>query len=157
MDNPYTPMNDWLQEEEIDIEAMIEAIASLQNLNETYERLSLRITGLDNDLKNLKSGRKSIKSMFSFKSKTEEVTAVETDKSNSEKSLQDLEGVVKLATYNMDSYIEYFKVEKLAGYYHNLKVFAELQKTNSLKINEMWECVSHDKNVQKLDSNDFDN
>jgi hypothetical protein len=157
MDNPYTPMFDWLQEEEIDIEAMIEAIASLQNLYETYERLTQKISSLDTDLKGLRSGRKSIKSMFSFKSKEEDVKNIETEKLNSEKSLLDLEGVVKLATYNIDSYIEYFKVEKLAGYYHNLKLFAELQKTNSLKINELWECVSQDKNVKALDPDENDN
>ena len=150
-------MHDWLQEEEIDVEAMIEAIASLQNLYENSEKLSQKINSLETDLKALKSGRKSIKSMFSFKSKDEDLKIIEGEKMNFEKSLQDLEGVVKLATYNIDSYIEYFKVEKLAGYYHNLKLFAELQKANSLKINELWECVGQDKNVRALDSEVYNN
>lgn len=50
----------------------------------------------------------------------------------------------------MDSYIEYFKVEKLAGYYQALKILAELQKLNSTRINEMWSSVSQDKNIEKL-------
>ena len=150
MDNPYIPMLDWLQEEEIDIEAMIEAIASLQNLYDNFDKLSQRIINLDTEINNLKTGKKSIKSIFSFKSKNDELVGLENDKGNSEKNLADLDGVVKLATYNMESYIEYFKVEKLAGYYNNLKIFADLQKTNSSKINEMWKCVSQDKNVQKL-------
>lgn len=150
-------MHDWLQEEEIDVEAMIEAIASLLNLYENSEKLSQKINSLETDLKALKSGRKSIKSMFSFKSKDEDLKIIEGEKMNIEKSLQDLEGVVKLATYNIDSYIEYFKVEKLAGYYHNLKLFADLQKANSSKINELWECVGQDKNVRALDSEVYNN
>lgn len=150
-------MHDWLQEEEIDVEAMIEAIASLLNLYENSEKLSQKINTLETDLKALKSGRKSIKSMFSFKSKDEDLKIIEGEKMNIEKSLQDLEGVVKLATYNIDSYIEYFKVEKLAGYYHNLKLFADLQKANSSKINELWECVGQDKNVRALDSEVYNN
>src|SRR4051812_48147971 len=47
MDNPYIPMFDWLQEEEIDVEAMIEAIASLSTLYETQEKLIQKISNLD--------------------------------------------------------------------------------------------------------------
>jgi hypothetical protein len=150
MDNPYTPMYDWLMEEEIDIEAMIEAISSLQVLYESQEKMAQKILNLDTDLKGIKTGKKSLKSFFSFKTKSEEVTILETEKVNMEKTLVDLDGVVRLATYNMDSYIEYFKVEKLAGYYQNLKVFAELQKSNSVKVNDLWQSVALDKNVKKL-------
>lgn len=150
MDNPYIPMFDWLQEEEIDIEAMIEAITSLHTLFDTKEKLSQKIAALDANIKNLKSGKKSIKSFFSFKSPNEESSVMESEKLNSEKSLAELEMVCKLATYNMDSYIEYFKVEKLAGYYQNLKILSELQKTNSTKINDLWQTVGSDKNIQKL-------
>ena len=154
MDNPYTPMYDWLMEEEIDIEAMIEAISSLQILYESQEKMTQKILNLDTDLKSTKTGKKSLKSFFSFKTKSEEVTIIETEKVNLEKTLVDLDGVVKLATYNMDSYIEYFKVEKLAGYYQNLKVFAELQKSNSVKVNDLWQSVALDKNVKKLQAKD---
>ncbi len=143
-------MFDWLQEEEIDIEAMIEAIAGLQNLYESKDKLIAKLEKIGQEKKNLKEGRKSIKSFFSFKSKNEEMTEIEDLKTKSEKLLADLEGIIKLATYNMDSYIEYFKVEKLAGYYQNLKTFAELQKNNSLKINEVWQTVGLDKNVKKI-------
>ena len=154
MDNPYTPMYDWLMEEEIDIEAMIEAISSLQILYESQEKMTQKIFNLDTDLKSTKTGKKSLKSFFSFKTKSEEVTIIETEKVNMEKTLVDLDGVIKLATYNMDSYIEYFKVEKLAGYYQNLKVFAELQKSNSVKVNDLWQSVALDKNVKKLVAKD---
>jgi hypothetical protein len=143
-------MYDWLLEEEIDMEAMIEAITSLNGLYENQEKLNQKLISLDNSLKNLKSGKKNLKAFFTLKSSTEEATAVESEKRNVEKNLNDLSSVIKIATYNMDSYIEYFKVEKLAGYYKNLKSFAELQKTNSTRINDLWNCVGEDKNIQKL-------
>ena len=150
VENPYISMYDWLKEEEIDLEAMIEAISHLQVLNETSDKLKQKIIGIVGDVNTLKAGKTSLKSMFSFKSKADDISKLETEKVNCEKTLNDLEGIIKMATYNMDSYIEYFKVEKLAGYYHNLKLFAEMQKTNSTRINELWQTVSLDKNIQKL-------
>jgi hypothetical protein len=150
MDNPYTPMYEWLQEEEIDVEAMIEAITSLNTLNDNYTKLTQKIATMKEDVTKLKSGRSSIKSMFSFKSKADDILNIENNIFNSEKTLVDLEGVIKLATYNMDSYVEYFKVEKLAGYYQHLKIFADLQRNNSMKVNDLWQTVGLDKNVQKL-------
>lgn len=150
MDNPYIPMFDWLREEEIDIEAMVEAISSLHLLYENQEKLGAKVLSLDQNIKNIKTGKKSLKSIFSFKSPNEECNALENEKHNCEKAYQDLEMTNKLATYNMDSYIEYFKVEKLAGYYQNLKIFADLQKLNSIKINDLWQTVGSDKNIQKL-------
>jgi hypothetical protein len=143
-------MYDWLQEEEIDFEAMLEAIATLENLNQNKEKLIQHIAQLEMRINNLKAGKKSFKSFFNFKSPAEELTIVETEKITSDKTLGDMENVIKLAIFNMDNYIEYFKVEKLAGYYKNLNTFAELQKSNSYKINDIWETVAQDKNVKKL-------
>jgi hypothetical protein len=150
MENPYIPLFDWLEEEEVDIDAMIQAISGLQNLFEAKEKLIIKLQKMTLDLKGLKDGRKSIKSFFSFKSKNEESIELENQKSQTEKNLDDLENIISISAYNLDSYIEYFKVEKLACYYQNLKIFAELQKNNSLKINELWQTVGLDENVKKL-------
>jgi len=147
-------MYDWLQEEEIDFEAMLEAIASLENLWQNKERLMQHISQLEVKINNLKAGKKSFKSLFNFKSPAEELQIVEAEKGTSDKTLTDMENVIKLATFNIDNYIEYFKVEKLAGYYKNLNTFAELQKSNSDKINHVWDTVAHDKNVKKLMNED---
>jgi hypothetical protein len=147
-------MYDWLQEEEIDFEAMLEAIASLENMWQNKERLMQHISQLEVKINNLKAGKKTFKSFFNFKSPAEELTIVEAEKATSDKTLADMENVIKLATFNMDNYIEYFKVEKLAGYYKNLNTFAEMQKSNSDKINHVWDSVAHDKNVKKLMNED---
>lgn len=150
LENPYTQMYYWLQEEEIDVEALIEAIASLQGLYEISDKIKNKIISLDTDLANLKLGKKTLKSIFSFRSKDEDIHSIEKEKNTAEKNIKDLEEVIRIATYNMESFIDYFKVEKLAGYYNNLKQFAELQKSNSVKINDLWQAVANDKNIQKI-------
>lgn len=66
------------------------------------------------------------------------------------KNLKDMENLTKLSTYNMENYIEFFKVEKLAGYYNALNNLADIQKKNSDKISDLWMSVADDRNVKKL-------
>jgi hypothetical protein len=143
-------MLDWLQEEEIDFEAMSEAISSLEKLNITKEKLAQNLSSLDAKLTSVKGGKKTFKSFFNIKTRDEEIKELETEKLNGDKTLSDMESVIKVVTFNMESYIEYFKVEKLAAYYKNLKEFAELQKSNSGRINDIWETVAQDKNIRLL-------
>lgn len=58
--------------------------------------------------------------------------------------------LTRLATYNLENYIDFFKVEKLAGYYQALNNLADIQKKNSSKIGDLWSSVGEDKNIKKL-------
>jgi len=58
--------------------------------------------------------------------------------------------LTSLATFNLDSYIDFFKVEKLAGYYQALNNLAEIQKKNANKISDLWCSVGEDKNIKNL-------
>jgi hypothetical protein len=69
--------------------------------------------------------------------------------------LKYLEEVLKLANFNMENNIEFFKVEKLASYYMALKQMAEIQKGNSSKLFDFWATVAKDKNISKL-TNQYD-
>jgi hypothetical protein len=139
-----------LNDEEIDIEALTTSIHSLLGLYEQREKIASRITELDKDRRDIASGKTNIKSLFSFKSKKDDLCNIETTKATLEKNLADLDQILKLATYNMESYVEYFKVEKLAGYYNSLNKLAEIQKVNSESICSLWTSVSKDKNIQNL-------
>ena len=46
-------MKEWLEEEELDIEAMLEALGSLTNLNNTYDKLGEKLDSIEKDLKSL--------------------------------------------------------------------------------------------------------
>lgn len=58
--------------------------------------------------------------------------------------------LTRLATYNLETYIDFFKVEKLAGYYQALNNLADIQKKNANKISDLWGSVGEDKNIRKL-------
>lgn len=67
-----------------------------------------------------------------------------------EKNLNEMTQLTKLATYNLENYIDFFKVEKLAGYYQALNNLADIQKKNAEKISDLWAKAGEDKNVKKL-------
>ena len=129
---------------------MIEALNSLNDLNENYEKLTSKVGSVDGELKTLKSGKSSLKSMFSFKSKEEDINNYEKEKTTLESQITDLSQVIKIASYNMEYYIEYFKVEKLAEYYRHLREFAENHTKNNTYLKSLWENVMKDKNLQKV-------
>lgn len=134
----------------MDLEAMIEAINSLTSLNEFKDKTSKQIHNLDETLNDLNAGKQSIKTMFSFKSKKDEIESLHIHKIELEKNLSDLNELVKVATYGIESQIDYFKVEKLVNYYQSIKTLAEILKNNSNKANDLWTSVSNDRNISKL-------
>lgn len=72
--NPYSDLYDWIQEEEVETEAMIEAINSLKTLQSNKQNLVNKKESTENTLKEVASGKKSIKTMFTFKSSSEDIT-----------------------------------------------------------------------------------
>lgn len=134
---------------------MIDAINSLTTLNETKEKLIQRITTLESTLSTLNSGKKSIKTIFSFKSKEKDIENSTKSKQELEKNLEEITELIRLATYGIDSQIDYFKVEKLANYYHSLKILADLHIANATKSIDLWSLVSNDKNVTKIANNNY--
>ena len=69
--------------------------------------------------------------------------------------------IVEFSVYDTNSYtiehlldskenaelIEQFKIEKLQRYHNHLKAFSELQKDNNNILDDLWECVSRDRNL----------
>ncbi len=53
-------MHDWLIEEELDVEAIIESIASLNFLGETKEKMIQKKNTIVNNLNDLNTGKKTI-------------------------------------------------------------------------------------------------
>ena len=127
-------MHDWLIEEELDVEAIIEGILSLNKLNETKEKYTSSKNGIANSIDSLNAGKKSIKGFFSIKSKKDETSDLENQKIILENQINNLDIIIKIATFNMEANLQSFKMEKLAGYYQSLKNCAEIQKNNGLSV-----------------------
>ena len=137
---------------------MNEAINSLNHLYDLKDKTYQKFKSNEKDLNDMNSGKKNFKTMLGIKSKKAEIEKFSQNKYNViffiiiklEKSMGELELLTKIATYNLEDYLNFFKVEKLAGYYQSLNSLADIQKNNSNKINDLWNCVSNDKNIQKI-------
>ena len=72
--NPYCDLYDWAQEEEVETEAMIEAINSLKGLYNKKDSLIKKKESTEKTVQELASGKKNMKTMFSFKSTNEDLS-----------------------------------------------------------------------------------
>ena len=145
LSNPYVDLYEWLEEEEIEIEAMLEALVGFDNVVATYEKLTQKSDTIDQDLKNIQFGQKALRVFLKNKEKPQ--AELEASKKKTEEDIGTLHNIIKLAAFNMKCFLEYFKNDKLSDYYKHLKVFSSLQKQNDQVINELWDTVTQDKNM----------
>ena len=146
LNNPYVDLFEWLEEENIEIEAMLEALSGFDNMVNTYEKLTPKSDSLDQDIKNLQFGQGGGFTSL-FKNKEKALNELQTSKKKTEEDIAILHNIIKLTAFNMECYLEYFKSDKLADYYKHLKIFATLQKQNDQVLNELWDTVAKDKNM----------
>lgn len=81
MKNPFTELSNWINEEEIEVEAVIEAIKSIVDIIDKKKKLSETKESLEKDIAKLQEGKSSFKNMLSFKSKKEDLIDKENQKS----------------------------------------------------------------------------
>ena len=146
LNNPYVDLFEWLEEEEIEIEAMLEALSGFDNMVTTYEKLTQKSDSLDQDIKNLQFGQGGGFTSL-FKNKEKALNELQTSKKKTEEDIGILHNIIKLTAFNMECYLEYFKSDKLSDYYKHLKIFATLQKQNDQVLNDLWDTVAKDKNM----------
>jgi hypothetical protein len=120
--NPYDRLYDAITEDYLNTEAMIGALESLKDLQDTYSKL--------------------IKHVSNNKNKEKE--------NNKEKNANDLGEIIKIATFNMQNTIDNFKVVSLDNYYAELtRIDADTEK-NSKIFDDLWETVVKDKNISEF-------
>jgi hypothetical protein len=120
--NPYDRLYDAITEDYLNTEAMIGALESLKDLQDTYSKL--------------------IKHVSNTKNKEKE--------NNKEKNANDLGEIIKIATFNMQNTIDNFKVVSLDNYYAELtRIDADTEK-NSKIFDDLWETVVKDKNISEF-------
>lgn len=140
--NPYATLNEWLEEEESDIEAMLEALASLKGLESTKTKLQQKLESLTSGIDSFRSSGKKTFSMM-FKNAESAVNEMEKEKETTVSNINYLDEIVKMASFNMEWYIERFKKEKKYEYFRHLKIFANIQKTNTSILDDLWQMVKN--------------
>lgn len=135
--NPYIALKNWIEENILDVEAMIEALNSLQTLTDQCEKLKKRISTLQNDITSLEIGKQNFVAKL-FKKKEDQKEQLEKEKAETEEKKDCMVSIIKIAVFNMESYMEVFKQEKINEYYKTLKNFSLYQKDNGKVLKNLW-------------------
>jgi hypothetical protein len=145
-ENPYIKLLEWIEEEELDIEAILETIEDLNYLNRQYEKLYKQKEDNELDIKSVKITY-SIKSIFSFKTQDEEKKQLDEKGKNIDNELKEYLDLVKICYFIMEKFIPEFKELKINSYYKILKNFSISLKMNNTIFNDFLNCIEKDKNL----------
>ena len=118
--NPYDRLYESITEDYLDTEAMQEALESLKNLQDNYNKLTKNLTSINVQLNDLQSGKTNVKNLMRLKSKEDNVSSLMLEKEKSEKDIDCLGQIIKIATFNMQNEIKKFKLISLDNYYNEL-------------------------------------
>ena len=145
--NPYDRLYDSITEDYLDTEAMQEALESLKNLQDVYNKLTKNLTSTNVQLNDLQAGKTNVKSLLSFKGRDDNINKLMNEKEKLEKDIENLGQVIKIATFNMQNQIRKFKLVCLENYYSELSRIEKDTEYNAKIFDELWETVVKDKNI----------
>ena len=138
--NPYVSFRDWLQEEVLDVEAMLVAIKGISNLLEQENKLKAKLAELEEQVKKGQQGQFNIfKSIF--KKKEDIIAETEKEKDLTQQKINDIEEIIRIVGDNMENQMKVFKQDKTKNYYKYLKIFAIMQREQNRVIRELWSLV----------------
>ena len=146
--NPYDRLYSAITEDYLNCESMIEALEGLKTLQDTYNKLNRTLSNVNIELSDLQSGKNTMKTMF--KNKDKEITKLNNEKNNLEKSINELGEVIKVATFNMKKEIDEFKICELNDYYAELSRIENDTSKNSKIFDDLWENIIKDKNISEF-------
>lgn len=147
--NPYNKLLDNINGDILDTEAMIEALQSLNSLQDSYDNITKNCTSTTMQLNELQAGKSNFKSMFSFKSRDQTITQLSEEKEKLEKDLNNLGQVIKIATHNMDTEMRRFKNANLDNYYAELALLQKGLQDNCKKTQQLWDSLLNEENIMK--------
>lgn len=137
--NPYRYLVDWVESEEMDLEAMLETLDGLTGLNTTMEKLQQKIDNIDRDLKNGTYEKKGFMKLFSSEKNSKE--GLESQKQKCEEDIEALKMILKIAHCNMECQFGHFKEEKVKMYQKSIKLFAITQRGNNKFLEDLWKDI----------------
>ncbi len=152
--NPYVQMSNWLEENILDIEAMIGTLENLNNLFETLDKYNQEIKRLENEINSYDNNYIfNIKLCFSFKNKQTILNELNEQKNSTLNTIEHLKKIIQIAFTITEKYLEQFRLEQLQRYHKHIKLYSEDMKNNSDILNELWLFVSKDNNLKEIIKN----
>ena len=148
--NPYDRLYDAITEDYLDTEAMQEALESLKELQDNYNKLTKNLSSINVQLNDLQAGKTNVKNLLRFKGKEENISTLMADKERLEKDIDYLGQIIKIATFNMQNQIKKYKTVSLENYYSQLKMIAKDTEFNAKISDDLWETIVKDKNISEF-------
>jgi hypothetical protein len=127
----YEDIKIYIQAELLEMEAMTQAIDSLTNLIEKKESISAKHSSLTQFLSDTKSGKTTLKTIFSFsfKSKRDDIIKIEEEINSLQLEKELLAQLACYSSFSLHSIKELFEKERLENYYQLLSHFGNFQLT----------------------------
>ena len=149
--NPFENIYKLLLEDYLNAISIKEGIESINNLQEEYDKLAKTFTDKNTEIIDLQAGKNLLKTLFSFKSRETSINDAVAEKDKIEKNLNNLNQIIKISIFNMQSEISNFKFVSIDNYYNELKEI-ENDLENNLNIeNHLWENIIQDNNIKQLE------
>ena len=150
--NPFERLSSWIEDDILDFKAMLGALESIINLNDLLDRLTLRLSAIEEEILKYENEEYNyLTLLFKWKSAEGILMELKMEESNTKSTIKALISIITIASKNTLNNLEIFKVEKLQRYHKHIKRFAEVQKENGDIINDLWSYISNDPKLNDKD------
>lgn len=141
--NPYKTMRLWLRWEQLDIQALLEAVEIRGQIEKNRNALQEKRVSHQKELEKLNLGGKSFKTLFSSnEGKVNRITELTHKISKGEKEIECLDLYLKILVLQLNqAAIPYFKRDKVAIYNDLLNVYSQNHIQNSQAISECYQMI----------------
>ena len=139
--NPFRFLVEWIEGEEQDLQAMLNALDGLIGLNATLDKFTHKVDEIDRDLQNKTYEKKGFLKLFNKEKYSKE--HMEKEKEKYQNNIECLDMISKIAHCNMESQFEVFKKEKVKDYYKSVKLFAATQRGNNKFLEDLWKDIKN--------------
>lgn len=152
---PYDNFYNTIHSDLLTAEAYIETYESLKKLLEEKEKLNSKLKDTLEKMQNNKSGKKSLASIFTFKSIEEESNSLMQEKENYERNISHLTNIINICVYKLKQEADLFRISSLRDYYTVLFQLKKDVKTSTFSSNQLMKFVLDEPHLKNIEI-DFD-
>ena len=150
--NPFTDLASWINDDILDFKAMLDALESIINLNNLMDKLSSRLTAIEDEIIKYQNNEYNFITLWlKWNTVPGILSELRQEEKNTKNTIKALNSIISIVSKITMDNLEIFKVEKLQRYHKHIKKFAEIQKSNGDIINNLWSYISNDPKVKDKD------
>ena len=150
--NPFTDLASWINDDILDFNAMLEALESVINLNNLMDKLTSRLTAIEDEIIKYQNNEYNFITLWiKWNTVPGILSELKQEEKNTKSTIKSLNSIISIASKLALDNLEIFKVEKLQRYHKHIKKFAEIQKSNGDIINKLWSYISNDPKLKDKD------